>query len=360
MLPIIWLDERLIGMKVWTDVYTALNGTDVNVVGGRVVGPGTGGFTLGGGYSWLTDQYGLTSDTVVCFNLVLPNGTAKVVDASTPDLFFALKGGLNRFGVVTSIVYNTVPQPNLVYGGIQIFGSSELPAVIQATNNFQQTNTDPKAQVILTLNGGLSSDALLLSFYDGPGRPSAFEPFNNITAEISTLQVQTFASFSQSSPSTIASGNRGAFATLNTSGLTPNFMTAVANESTYYGELALLHSATLLSYDIEPFLKYGQHATESAFPHYNSPLPLNLYYSWALESEDAYWRGVMQQSIDYLTEIAKHEGIYDPDMYAYPNYALDTYTGEQLYGPTNAARLRTLQSEYDPEGIMLLAGGFSL
>ena len=36
----------------WTDVYDALEDSGVNVVGGRVPGPGMGGFTLGGGYSW--------------------------------------------------------------------------------------------------------------------------------------------------------------------------------------------------------------------------------------------------------------------------------------------------------------------
>lgn len=36
----------------WTDVYDALEDSGVNVVGGRVPGPGIGGFTLGGGYSW--------------------------------------------------------------------------------------------------------------------------------------------------------------------------------------------------------------------------------------------------------------------------------------------------------------------
>lgn len=67
----------------------------------------------------------------------------------------------------------------------------------------------------------------------------------------------------------------------------------------------------------------------------------------------------MQQSIDYLTEVAKQEGIYSADMYAYPNYALSTYGGSQLYGPKNAARLRSIQGRYDPNGVMLLAGGFS-
>lgn len=38
--------------QTWTDVYSKLEGTGFNVVGGRTSGPGVGGFTLGGGYSW--------------------------------------------------------------------------------------------------------------------------------------------------------------------------------------------------------------------------------------------------------------------------------------------------------------------
>ena len=42
-----------IGMGMtWAGVYGQLEGTGVNVVGGRTPGPGVGGFTLGGGYSW--------------------------------------------------------------------------------------------------------------------------------------------------------------------------------------------------------------------------------------------------------------------------------------------------------------------
>jgi FAD/FMN-containing dehydrogenase len=34
---------------IWDDVYNALDGTGLNVVGGRVSGVGVAGFTLGGG-----------------------------------------------------------------------------------------------------------------------------------------------------------------------------------------------------------------------------------------------------------------------------------------------------------------------
>lgn len=98
---------------VWDDVYATLEPQGVNVVGGRVTGVGVAGFTLGGGlwssrynvwrwdelmcgslagYSWLTNQHGLTVDTIVAFELVLPDGTVtEVTQTSNPDLFFALK-----------------------------------------------------------------------------------------------------------------------------------------------------------------------------------------------------------------------------------------------------------------------------
>lgn len=211
------------------------------------------------------------------------------------------------------------------------------------------------------MNGGPTGpSAILLSFYDGPGRPAAFAPYDGIVPLVSNLASQSFASYVKSTPSQLSGGiNRGAFQTLSTTSLTAGFMQAVHNESLYYSSLALLHSATLLSYDVEPFLNYGQYATDSAFPHEKSPLPLNLYFGWSNPLEDDFWRKAMQTSVDHLTEVAKAEGIYSADLYAYPNYALSTYSGAQLYGPTNAARLLSIQKQIDPTGIMTLAGGFS-
>ena len=43
------------------------------------------------GYSWLTNEHGLTVDNIVSFELALPDGTVINVDESTPDLLFGLK-----------------------------------------------------------------------------------------------------------------------------------------------------------------------------------------------------------------------------------------------------------------------------
>ena len=78
-------------------------------------GPTVGitGFTLGGGIGLLGRKYGLTCDRLVGAQVVLPNGS--VVDCDhdhEPDLFWALRGaGGGQFGVVTSLRFDTVPEP---------------------------------------------------------------------------------------------------------------------------------------------------------------------------------------------------------------------------------------------------------
>ena len=53
---------------------------------------GVGGFALGGGWSWKSNQYGLTIDTITAFDVVTATGKIlHVTESSEPDLFFGLK-----------------------------------------------------------------------------------------------------------------------------------------------------------------------------------------------------------------------------------------------------------------------------
>jgi len=106
------------------------------VVGGRVTGVGVGGFiTGGGGFSWKTNQYGLTVDTLIHADMVLPTGDLVTTSVTSyPDLFFAIKGGGNQFGIVYNFRLATNPQTDKVYGGLRTYTSDQLPAVIKAVN----------------------------------------------------------------------------------------------------------------------------------------------------------------------------------------------------------------------------------
>ncbi|KAG2359557.1 hypothetical protein BDR07DRAFT_1462477 [Suillus spraguei] len=71
---------------VWQDVYSALAQYRVTVVRGKSSGVGVG-------YSYLSNEYGLSVDNIVLFELIMPNGTvANITSSSNPDLFYDLRG----------------------------------------------------------------------------------------------------------------------------------------------------------------------------------------------------------------------------------------------------------------------------
>lgn len=92
-------------------------------------------------------------------------------------------------------------------------------------------NTDPKAQIITTLNGNiLGASALVLFFYDGPDPGTAFSMFDDIKPTLNLVSKMSFASFVSLINSRIQTSPRGAFNTLPTTTTTPVFLAAVLDQ----------------------------------------------------------------------------------------------------------------------------------
>jgi hypothetical protein len=102
----------------WISAYDFLRDrqSPYTVIGGGCAGVGVAGFTLGGGYSFISRSYGLGCDNVKGMEFVSTTGDvyglnddlfdkdAKNVDGVQRDLFRALRGaGGGNFGVVTRI-----------------------------------------------------------------------------------------------------------------------------------------------------------------------------------------------------------------------------------------------------------------
>jgi FAD/FMN-containing dehydrogenase len=94
-------------------VYAALHAYGRTLPAGCGPTVGITGLTLGGGIGLLGRKQGLTCDRLVGAQVVLPDGS--VVDCDRdhePDLFWGLRGaGGGQFGVVTSLRFDTVPEP---------------------------------------------------------------------------------------------------------------------------------------------------------------------------------------------------------------------------------------------------------
>lgn len=93
---------------------------------------GIAGLTLGGGFGYLTSQYGWTCDTVRSVEVVTADG--RIIRASeqeNSDLFWGLRGGGGNFGIVTDFEYELYPVgPQIVGGGIA-WRWEDAPAVLE-------------------------------------------------------------------------------------------------------------------------------------------------------------------------------------------------------------------------------------
>jgi hypothetical protein len=113
----IWMaDDRVAAIGAGArlgQVYAALHAYGRTLPAGCGPTVGIAGLTLGGGIGLLGRKHGLTCDRLVGAQVVLPDGS--VVDCDydhEPDLFWGLRGaGGGQFGVVTSLRFDTVPEP---------------------------------------------------------------------------------------------------------------------------------------------------------------------------------------------------------------------------------------------------------
>ncbi|KAF7551940.1 hypothetical protein G7Z17_g4659 [Cylindrodendrum hubeiense] len=185
----------------WDEVADELDGTGWTVVGGRVGNVGVGGYLLGGGLSFLTQQYGWGMSSILEMEVVLANGT--IVTASktkNSDLFKVLKGGGNNFGVVTSFLLQGYKQGQ-VYGGNLIFTRTKKTdaKLLKAVRDFTENNDDDKAAIILTANRaglGLVDIWTMFVFYDGPTPPAGtFDDFTSAGPTLNTLKTRSYADF---------------------------------------------------------------------------------------------------------------------------------------------------------------------
>ncbi|GJE90591.1 FAD-binding oxidoreductase [Phanerochaete sordida] len=354
---------------VWDAVYTALEPFNVTVLGGRVPGIGVAGLTLGGGYSWLTNQHGLVLDTVVAFEVVLPSGERVTANAeSEPDLFFALKGGYNNFGIVTQMTFRTFPIAN-VWGGNRLATSAHFPAAVAAINNYVASVTDPRAAMIISFVG--IPGALFVSmdlFYDGPAPPPGiFDEFLAIPAETDDIGVSSYAAFvgAQQAANAAGPGTRGLYDTATIAKPTPPIIDAIVNETTFRSEQLASTSAVVLSYSIEVFLPdILAHAPEgsSAYPPTRRTpyFPLSINVEYTALADDPFMAGVMASTATQLGRVAETQEQQVVSVPVYGNYATTrSFNSERTFG-ASLPRLRAIKATHDPFDVMGLAGGWKV
>ncbi|WP_410595347.1 FAD-binding oxidoreductase [Amycolatopsis sp. lyj-23] len=124
----------------WEAVIEAAGRHGLAPLSGSSPDVGVVGYTLSGGFGLLARRYGRAADHVTALDVVTADGELRRAEPGS-DLFWALRGGRARFGVVTAIEFGLVPVTEL-YGGSLTFDSADVPSVLRAWRTWSAAAPD--------------------------------------------------------------------------------------------------------------------------------------------------------------------------------------------------------------------------
>jgi hypothetical protein len=159
---------------------------------------GVPGLVLGGGISFFSNKRGWACDNVASYEVVTASG--RVVNAtpnSFSDLYWALRGGGNNFGVVTNFKLAAFPLGQM-WGGQRIYTENNFAAVLDAIYKFATTGSskDTDAATIVSFGSipAAGKIAIVQMHYAQPNaNASVFSDFNTLTPITSNTAVGSLA-----------------------------------------------------------------------------------------------------------------------------------------------------------------------
>lgn len=354
----------------WFDIYTALEKDNVTVIGGRVASVGVGGLTLGGGISYFSSQYGLACDTVLSYEVVTASGIIiSVSQTSFPDLYWALRGGGNNFGIVTQFNVQAIPQGQM-WGGMRTYLEPSFPALIEAYINLgRSAKKDGKAHQILSFAfSGIPVAQVELEYSEPNPNATVLAEYNAIPGAVADQTgIKSVAELTSAleGPASGA-GLRQAFWTWSAK-LDEDL--ATTTKDIFFEEVqAITDAADLvaaISFQVitEPILEKMTVRGGNALGLSTADGPLmNLLIAlkWSNTADDSRLNKFAATVKDRAVAAGKAKGKHVD--YLYMNYASPWQDPVAGYGAANKAKLQQISKKYDPTGVFerLQPGYFKL
>ncbi|KAF2844786.1 FAD binding domain-containing protein [Plenodomus tracheiphilus IPT5] len=351
----------------WGAVYTELGKNNLAVIGGRASDVGTG-LILGGGIAHQSNIYGLACDNIASYEVVTASGIIlKVTPKQYPDLYWALRGGGNNFGVVTRFDMETVPQ-GLMWGGTRVHLQPDYQNLITAfATMVESAPEDPKSVQILSFatTAGNSAAQIQLEYLepvDEANPPAILKEYLSIPSVRGSTINRTLASDTDMLDAQMPGGHRYSF-WASTFKLDRDFMAWM--QALHQKTVALgpdQGSLTFQAFTV-PALKQMSKKGGNALglsPDDGPLFHVLLYMVWDDESKDTILNREAQEFMNAAKEEAKTRGLYS--RYIYLNYAGPYQNVIPSYGEANLAKLKAIAKKYDPTAIFqkLQPGGYKL
>ncbi|KAL4884469.1 hypothetical protein BJY04DRAFT_215436 [Aspergillus karnatakaensis] len=315
------------------------------------------GVTLGGGIGRLNGEHGLMIDVLLSARIVIATGQIlDVSSTSNPDLFWAIRGAGQNFGIVTSATYKLFPltgpytsvdlifPPNLKIDVFNWFANFEITAK-WAVGCLIGYNNDIGSPYILIniVHHGPEAETLshLTSLLDlGPIKMEVHEiPWNKVTE---TVVFGMDAAISQ--PGEIRDVHGFNLRSRDAKTLIEVFDMACA----FYDAVPTARSLTVLFEGWSNAAVKAVEEDETAFPWRGTEVYGFIVGTWPEGDEEpkAASQGMAKRLRATLAETSGYDGLA-----VYVNYAKGDETLEQIYGAEKLPKLARLKGKYDPENI---------
>ncbi|CAI7591917.1 unnamed protein product [Penicillium palitans] len=342
----------------WLTTYSALESHGLAVIGGRASSIGVGGFVLGGGISYHSNLYGWACDNVESFEVVTASGLIVTASATSyPDLYWALRGGGNNFGLVTKYNLYTIPSPKL-YGGSRTFLQTEFPEVINAwINVINNVTVDGNAQqyVAFLRTQEMNVASAELTYVKNDPNPEIYKQYRSIPAISDTSSAKTLVEYVEYLETSNPFGLREVYWPISAA-LDEKFANWVVD--LFYSmvpEVADVAGAQpVLIYQgiTEPMLNNMKNHGGNALGLAGSSGPVHLLHIscwWKNQSDDQTIYAFVNKFIEKVIAEAKARGVFNE--YVYMNYASMFQDAVAGYGAANKAQLKKIAKKYDPREV---------
>ncbi|KAI5857322.1 FAD binding domain-containing protein [Durotheca rogersii] len=360
----------------WRDVYANLDSNGVVVTGGRDGSVGVGGFLLGGGMSYFTGKMGFGCDSIVNYEVVLADGTIVNANRNTnADLWRALKGGGNNFGIVTRFDIEAIPTRDLFYD-VRTMSYEHTDAVVETVVGFANQEQSLSANHLVTyysFEPRDRPDIIVNTIYvnvEGDGEsPTPFDKLRALPALTNSTVLQTMAEASAGGG--VGTGTRNAASTLSFKN-DPELIRRVIELHTEFVETLKKYLAPekfqsgIFLQPIPPYL------AEIGKQRGGNMLGLDRVSEGIIM-----WTGgvgivdgtdqdfaVAQAELHALTAQVKElsQSLGGDKEFVYLNYAYGFQDPVGSYGAENIQHIRDVAAKYDPTGVFQkrIPGGFKI
>ncbi|TID25976.1 hypothetical protein E2P81_ATG03752 [Venturia nashicola] len=326
--------------------------------------PGATNVLLGGGHARLQGKYGMVLDSAKSFNMVLANGRSiEVSNSSHPDLFWAMRGAGQNFGVVTSTKLQTYPYDEAggKYFSIDmIFADQALEEVVEILNKINQ-NQDPALTMFLVFAADATTIkpfiTVNLVYAGSPTKGKAhaqlfkkLNPPTYVEALLTAPELPLLSGFGANIAACEGPAYRSLYS-LYMRSLVPSSLRAAY--TSYTGFIQANPNAAISShlYEFYPHQMDGQRPEETAYANRgkNNILALiSAIYTDASVADAADAYGKMQRAAFNKVEAGGYE-----ELRIYQNYALGDEDPRSYYGyeKWRLEKLKSVKKRYDPDNV---------